>query len=178
MQNNINYKPNSQKVPSAPFAVDPSPTLDSGNNWSIFFSYTFASPQMVKHLPTMRETWVQSLGWEDPLKKEMALHSSTIALKIPWTEKPGRLHSMGSQSVGHDWANSLHFTSLRFTSFMGFCISFIALFFLVSLLFFIFSLFSSFCECECMGFFVCSCLFSVAFTICLGVLSVLFLLVC
>ena len=58
--------------------------------------------QTVKHLSTMRETWVQSLGWEDPLKKEMAIHSSTIALKIPWTEKPGRLHSMGSQSVGHD----------------------------------------------------------------------------
>ena len=63
--------------------------------------------QRVKHLPTMQETWVRSLGWEDPLAKEMATHSSTLAWKIPWTEKPGRLHSMGSQRVGHDWATSL-----------------------------------------------------------------------
>ena len=59
--------------------------------------------QMVKHLPAMWETRVQSLGWEDPLEKEMATHSSTLAWKIPWTEEPGRLHSMGSQRVGHDW---------------------------------------------------------------------------
>ena len=52
--------------------------------------------QMVKHLPPVRETWVQSLGWEDPLKKEMATHSSTLAWKIPWMEKPGRLQSMWS----------------------------------------------------------------------------------
>ena len=58
--------------------------------------------QRVKRLPAMRETWVRSLGWEDPLEKEMATHSSTLAWKIPWTEKPGRLHSMGSQRVGHD----------------------------------------------------------------------------
>ena len=138
----------------------------------------FLVAQLGKNLPAMLEARVWFLGQEDPLEKEMATHSSILAWRILWIEEPGRLHSMGSQSVGHDWANSLHFTSLRFTSFMGFCISFIALFFLVSLLFFIFSLFSSFCECECMGFFVCSCLFSVAFTICLGVLSVLFLLVC
>ena len=58
--------------------------------------------QMVKHLPAVRETWVRSLGWEDPLEKEMATHSSTLACKIPWTEEPGRLQSMGSQRVGHD----------------------------------------------------------------------------
>ena len=58
--------------------------------------------QMVKHLSTMRETWVPSLGWEDPLEEEMAIHSSTIAWKIPWTEEPGRLQSMGLQRVGHD----------------------------------------------------------------------------
>ena len=58
--------------------------------------------QTVKRLSTMQETWVQSLGWENPLKKEMATHSSTIAWKIPWTEKLGRLQSMGSQRVGHD----------------------------------------------------------------------------
>ena len=58
--------------------------------------------QMVKRLSTMWETWVQSLGWEDPLEKEMAIHSSTIDWKIPWTEEPGRLQSMGSQRVVHD----------------------------------------------------------------------------
>ena len=58
--------------------------------------------QRLKHLPAMRETRVQSLGWEDPLEKEMAPHSSTLAWKIPWTEEPGRLQSMGSQRVGHD----------------------------------------------------------------------------
>ena len=58
--------------------------------------------QMVKRLPAMPETWVQSLGREDPLEKEMAIHSSTLAWKIPWMEEPGRLPSMGSQRVGHD----------------------------------------------------------------------------
>ena len=57
---------------------------------------------MVKRLPTMWETWVQSLGQEDLLEKEMATHSSILAWKIPWTEEPGRLQSMGSQRVGHD----------------------------------------------------------------------------
>ena len=55
---------------------------------------------MVKRLPAMRETWVQFLGREDPLEKEMAIHSSTLAWKIPWTEEPDRLQSMGSQRVG------------------------------------------------------------------------------
>ena len=66
--------------------------------------------QRVKRLPAMQETWVWSLGQEDPLEKEMATHSSTLAWKIPWTEKPGRLQSMGSQRVGHDWATSLSFS--------------------------------------------------------------------
>ena len=57
---------------------------------------------MVKRLSTMRETWVRFLGWEDPLEKEMATHSRTIAWKIPWTEEPGKLQPMGSQRVGHD----------------------------------------------------------------------------
>ena len=57
---------------------------------------------MVKRLPTMWETQVRSLGWEDSLEKEMAPHSSTLAWKIPWTEERGRLQSMGSQGVGHD----------------------------------------------------------------------------
>ena len=63
--------------------------------------------QTVKHLPTMQETQVWSLGWEDPLEKETATHSSTLAWKIPWTEDPGRLPSMGSQRAGQDWATSL-----------------------------------------------------------------------
>ena len=58
--------------------------------------------QMVKHLPTVGETQVGFLGWGDPLEKEMASHSSNLAWKIPWTEEPGRLQSMGSQRVGHD----------------------------------------------------------------------------
>ena len=58
--------------------------------------------QMVKHLPAMRETQVRFLGWEDPLEKEMATHSSVLAWKIPWTEEPGRLQSMGLQRVRHD----------------------------------------------------------------------------
>ena len=58
--------------------------------------------QTVKRLSTMRETWVQSLGREDPLEKEMAIHSSAMAWKIPWTEEPDRLQSMESQRVGHD----------------------------------------------------------------------------
>ena len=58
--------------------------------------------QTEKRLSTMRETRVLSLGQEDPLEKEMAIHSSTIAWKIPWTEEPGRLQSMGLQRVGHD----------------------------------------------------------------------------
>ena len=58
--------------------------------------------QMVKRLSAMQETRVQSLGWEDPLEKEMAAHSSILAWKIPWTTEPSRLLSMGSQRVGHD----------------------------------------------------------------------------
>ena len=58
--------------------------------------------QMVKRLPSMWDTWVRSLGGEDPLEKEMATHSSTLAWKIPWTEEPCRLQSMGLQRVGHD----------------------------------------------------------------------------
>ena len=57
--------------------------------------------QMVKCLPAMQETWVRSLGWEDPLEKAVATHSSTLAWKIPWTEEPGRLQSIGWQRIGH-----------------------------------------------------------------------------
>ena len=66
--------------------------------------------QMFKRLSTMWETWVRSLGQEDPLEKEMSIHSSTIAWKIPWIEEPGRLQPMGSQRVGHDWATLTYLT--------------------------------------------------------------------
>ena len=58
--------------------------------------------QTIKRLPTMQETQVQSLGWEDLLEKAMATHSSILAWKIPWMEEPGRLQSMGSQRIGHN----------------------------------------------------------------------------
>ena len=70
--------------------------------------------QTVKRLPTMWETWVQSLGWEDLLEKDIAPHSSILAWKIPWMEEPGWLQSVGSQRVRHDWATSLSFLSLSF----------------------------------------------------------------
>ena len=71
-------------------------------NDTVFTTLTSLVAQMVKRLSTMRETRVQSLGWEDPLEKAIAIHSSTLAWKIPWMEEPGRLQSMGSQGVGHD----------------------------------------------------------------------------
>ena len=65
--------------------------------------------QLVRNLPAMQETWVQSLGQEDPLEEGMATHSSVLAWRIPWTEEPGRLLSMGSQRVRHDLvANTSH----------------------------------------------------------------------
>ena len=99
--------------------VEPSPSLadpllpfilfvDFLKNWSIVASH-WASlvAQRVKRLPAMQETWVWSMGQEDPLEKEMAPHSSTLAWKIPWTEEPGRLRSMQLRRVGHDWATSV-----------------------------------------------------------------------
>ena len=58
--------------------------------------------QLVENLPAMQETWVPSLGWEDPLEKEMTTHSGTLAWKILWMKEPSRLQSMGSKRVGHD----------------------------------------------------------------------------
>ena len=69
-----------------------------------------------KHLPAMQETWVRSLGQEDPLEKEMATHSSTLDWKIPWMEEPGGLQFMGSQRVGHDRATSLSLSFQHFAS--------------------------------------------------------------
>ena len=76
--------------------------MNKGNSVTLSVIWASLVAQMVKRLPAIRETWVQSPGWEDPLEKEMATHSSTLAWKIPWTEEPGRLQSMGSQRVRHD----------------------------------------------------------------------------
>ena len=70
--------------------------------YSLKIMWTSLVAQTVKRLSTMQETRVRALDWGDPLEKEMAIHSSTIAWKIPWTEEPGRLQSVGSQRVGHD----------------------------------------------------------------------------
>ena len=66
--------------------------------------------QLVKNLPAMWETWVPSLGWEDPLEEGMATHCSVLAWRIPWTEEPGGLQSLGSQRVRHD-CETFTFTS-------------------------------------------------------------------
>ena len=66
------------------------------------YSWAPLVAQTVKNPPAMRETWVRSLGWEDPLEEGMATHSSLLAWRIPWTEEPGGLQSMGSQRVGHN----------------------------------------------------------------------------
>ena len=73
--------------------------------------------QTVKSLPAIQETWIRFLGQEDPLEKEMATGSSTLAWKIPWTEEPGRLQFTGSLRVGHNWATSLHFTCCSMSSY-------------------------------------------------------------
>ena len=70
--------------------------------------------QRVKHLPSTQETWVRSLGGEDSLEKEMATHSSILAWKTPWMEKPGELQSMDSQRVEHNWVTSLHMNNYLF----------------------------------------------------------------
>ena len=69
---------------------------------ALYATWTSLVAQTIKSLPAMRETWVRSVGPEDPLEKEMTTHSSTLAWEIPWTEEPGRLQSIGSQRVGHD----------------------------------------------------------------------------
>ena len=74
------------------------PTSIGSDNDLAFFMVA----QRLKRLPPMQETWVRSLDWENPLEKAMVTHSSILAWRIPWTEKPGRLQSMGLQRVGHD----------------------------------------------------------------------------
>ena len=86
-------------------------TLLTSNHWASLVA------QRVKCLPVIQETGVWSLGREDPLEKEMATHSSTLAWKIPWMEKPGRLQSMWSQRVRHDWATSLSLSYMTLLAF-------------------------------------------------------------
>ena len=71
-------------------------------DYPLQYSWASLVAQLVKNLPAMQETWVRTLGWEDPLEKGMATHSSVLVWRIPWTEEPGRLQSMGSQRVRHD----------------------------------------------------------------------------
>ena len=86
-----------------------------GIGYPLQYSWAFLVAQLVKNPPAMRETWVWSLGWEDPLEKGKATHSSILAWRIPWT-----VQSMGSQRVGHDWATFTHFHQLNITLFVPF----------------------------------------------------------
>ena len=73
-----------------------------GIGYQLHYSWASLVAQMIKNLPAMRDTWVPSLGWENPLEEGMATHSSIPAWRIPWAEEPGGLQSIGSQRVGHD----------------------------------------------------------------------------
>ena len=99
--------PNPGIEPRSPtLQADALPSEPPGKHY-INNKQVFLVAQIGKRLPPMRETRVWPLGWEDPLEKEMTTHSSTLAWIIPWMEEHGRLQSMGSQRVGHDWATSL-----------------------------------------------------------------------
>ena len=87
--------------PSFPFSIS---ICSSAFQNRYISQWTSPMAQQIKNLPAMQETWVWFLSQEDPLEKGMATHSSLLAWRIPWTEKPGGLQSMGLQRVGHDWA--------------------------------------------------------------------------
>ena len=76
--------------------------------WLLLLQWAFLVPQMVKNLPAVQETWVQSLAWEDPLEKGKATHSSILAWRTPWTEQPFALQPMGLQRVEHDLVTKQH----------------------------------------------------------------------
>ena len=80
-------------------------TTSSKNICRMWTGSGFPSSSAVKNLPAIQETQVQSLGWEDPLEEVMTTHSNVFARRIPWTEEPGGLQSVGSQTVGYDWSN-------------------------------------------------------------------------
>ena len=98
-----------------------------GIGYPLQYSWASLVAQLVKNLPAMRETWVQSLGWEDPLEKGKATHSSILAWRVPWTEEPGGLQSMGLQRVRHRLSD-FHFTPSSFLTFIYFQCLFIYLF--------------------------------------------------
>ena len=93
------------------FAIDPK--VSQNTLLHDIWCYITLVAQMVKNLPAMWETWVQSLGWEDPLEQGIASHSSILAWRIPWIEKPSRLQSMGSQSQTR--LSDFHFHFLSFS---------------------------------------------------------------
>ena len=72
------------------------------NGYLLQYSWASLVAQTVKNAPAFQETWVPSLGWEDPLEEDMAIHSSILAWRIPWTEEPGGLQSLGSKKIRHD----------------------------------------------------------------------------
>ena len=80
--------------------------------------------QPLKRLPGLQETWIQSLGWEDPVEKRMATHSSILAWRNPWTEEPGGIQSMGSQRVGPDWVTNTSYSYCRMNLFMNSSVTF------------------------------------------------------
>ena len=84
-----------------------------GIGYPLQYSWASLVAQLVKNLPAMWETWVQSLGWEDPLEKGQATHSTILAWRVPWTEEPGGLQSKGLQRVGHRLSD-FHFTPSSF----------------------------------------------------------------
>ena len=91
-------------------------SIVSPSIWHEVINRTFLVAQTVKCLPTMQETWVQSLGWEELLEKEMATYSSILVWKIPWIREPSRLQSRGSQRVRQDWATSLQIIAREHSS--------------------------------------------------------------
>ena len=95
------FHPQSGLLILSTIPINPSLWITSWHCWASLVA------QRLKRLPAIRERWVRSLGQEDHLEKEMATHSSVLAWRIPWTEEPGRLQSMGSQRVGNNWAASL-----------------------------------------------------------------------
>ena len=111
----MGFPGNSVGKESACNAGNPSSIPGSGRSpgeglvYPLHCSWASLVAQAVKNPPAIRETWVRFLSWEDPLEKGTATHSSILAWRIPWTEEPGELQSMGSQRVRHDWATHFHF---------------------------------------------------------------------
>ena len=106
----LHFQGSSAGKESACNAGDPGLIRGSGGSpgedisYPLQYSQASLVAQMVENPPEMRDTWVWSLGWEDPLEEGVATHSTILAWRIPWTEEPGGLQSTGSQRVGHDWA--------------------------------------------------------------------------